>query len=331
MGRHPANSHHPAVIAEPRPPWGHKISCVVKYMRKYLFNKKALIFLGIFLVAGYLAYDHYFTLPFSRQQPVTEETPVKPEFTKFNVLLLGLDGRQGVNSRADTIIVASLDGSNNQARLLSIPRDTRVKIKGGWDKINAAYAYGGVELTRDTVSDFLGVPIDRYAVIDFVSLVKMVDAVGGIEVDVPVRMYVPLEGIDLKPGKQHLTGEQVLAYSRFRGTIEGDIDRARRQQEVVQILLQEALKAENLPRLAELVEIVKENVETDLSAKEMISLARIAPAVMDKGLSAQVLPGRNKKIDGIWYWEPDLATLDSLLDTAGNRQVAVLEDSSQKL
>ena len=81
------------------------------------------------------------------------------------------------------------------------------------DKINAAYAYGGLELTQQTVSDFLGIKLDRYAIIDFKSLVSLVDAVGGLEIDVPVRMYVPLEGIDLQPGLQHLNGEQVLALS----------------------------------------------------------------------------------------------------------------------
>lgn len=296
-------------------------------MRKLLFNK-VIIFLAIFLAVGYFAYDSYFTLPFEKPQE-QGEAQSKPEFGKFNILLLGLDGRQGVNNRADTIILATLDGETNQAQLLSIPRDTRVKIKGGWDKINAAYAYGGVELTRTTVSDFLGVEIDRYAVLDFNSLVKLVDAVGGIEVDVPVRMYVPLEGIDLKPGKQHLNGEQVLAYARFRGTIEGDIDRARRQQEVIQLLLQKVLKPENLPRIGQFIEIAKNNVDTDLTAKEMIALARIAPDVMEKGISTKVLPGKNKKIDGLWYWEPDLASIESMLAVPGHRQIATNTQSSE--
>lgn len=297
-------------------------------MRKLLYNK-VIIFLVIFLAVGYLAYDQYFTLPFNNRQ-TTENSQAQPEFAKFNVLILGVDGRQGLNDRTDTIIVASLDGKTEQAQLLSIPRDTRVKIKGAWDKINAAYAYGGLELTQETVSKFLGIQIDRYAIIDFTSLVKLVDAVGGIEVNVPVRMYVPLEGIDLKPGQQHLTGKQVLAYARFRGTMEGDIGRAKRQQEVIQLLLQKALKAENLPRLGQFVEIVKANVETDITTKEMISLARIAPDVMDKGLSTEVLPGKNKKIDEIWYWEPDLASIDALLEIANSRHLAVTQNNTKK-
>jgi len=263
----------------------------------------------IVLGFGYLGFDRYFRLPFD-QEPVAPiangQEEKESEFGKFNVLIMGLDGRQGVNDRADTIILASLDGENTKAQLLSIPRDTRVKIKGAWDKINAAYAYGGIELTSKTVSDFLDVEIDRYVVVNFNSLVKLVDEVGGIEVDVPVRMYVPLEGIDLQAGKQHLDGEQVLAYSRFRGTMEGDIGRVKRQQQVITLLLEEILRVQNFTQISQMIPIYKEDVDTDLTIKEMIALARIAPEIMENGIETQVLPGENKKIDGLWFWEPDM-------------------------
>lgn len=281
------------------------------------------------MAGGYLVYDSYFRLPFgdgSKTVGQEDKDNPRPDFDKFNILILGVDGRQGVNDRTDTIILASLDGATNEAQLLSIPRDTRVKIKGGWDKINAAYAYGGLELTQKTVADFLDVKIDRYAIVDFTSLVSLVDEVGGIEVDVPVRMYVPLEGIDLKVGLQHLNGEQVLAYSRFRGTNEGDIGRAKRQQEIIQLLLKKTVSSDNLTKIPKLVEIVKENVKTDMTAKEMIALARMAPDSLEKGISTKVLPGRNKKIDGIWYWEPDLASLDNLLEITGHKNVAAAGD-----
>lgn len=275
----------------------------------------AAFILFVILSIGYLAYDSYFKLP-SAPPPGAgseEEPPEEVAFGSFNVLILGIDGRAGVNDRADTIILASLDGEKKKARLLSIPRDTRVKVKGAWDKVNAAYAYGGIELTKETISDFLRVDIDRYVVVDFESLVKLVDEVGGIEVDVPVRMYVPLEGIDLEPGKKHLDGKQVLAYSRFRGTMEGDIGRAKRQQEVITLLAEEMLKPGNITRLPQLIPLFQEDVVTDLTVKEMIALARIAPETMEKGLLTQVLPGKNKKIDGLWYWEPDTEALGELL------------------
>jgi LCP family protein required for cell wall assembly len=271
----------------------------------------------IVLGFAYLAFDRYFRLPFDNEPvaPIADEQekPKESEFGKFNILIVGLDGRQGVNDRADTIILASLDGENTKAQLLSIPRDTRVKIKGAWDKINAAYAYGGIELTSETVSDFLDVKIDRYVVVNFNSLVKLVDEVGGIEVDVPVRMYVPLEGIDLQAGKQHLDGEQVLAYSRFRGTMEGDIGRVKRQQQVITLLIEEMLRVQNFTQISQMIPIYKEDVDTDLTIKEMIALARIAPEIMENGIETQVLPGENKKIEGLWFWEPDMSALDEIL------------------
>jgi len=280
-----------------------------------LKSKLIKIFLATALVISvcYLAYDIYFRLPAENPPPAGSKEEQKSEFDKFDVLILGLDGRAGINNRADTIILASLDGKKNEAQLLSIPRDTRVKIKGGWDKINAAYAYGGVELTRQTLAEFLNVGIDRYIVVDFDALVKLVDEVGGIEVDVPIRMHVPLEGIDLQPGKQLLNGEQVLAYSRFRGTIESDIGRIKRQQEVIQLLAQKMLSAQNLARLPQLISDFKDEVKTDLTVREMVALARLAPDALGNGINAQVLPGSNKKIDGIWYWEPDLNALANIL------------------
>lgn len=279
-------------------------------MRKYSIVKIALVVLLVF-AAGYVVYDNYFQLPFERtvkNSETSEET-----IDRFNILIVGLDGREDLNDRTDTIILATFDREKNEAQMLSIPRDTRVKVKGKLDKINAAYAYGGIDLTKKTVTEFLNVEIDRYVIVDFVSLVKLVDEVGGIEVDVPVRMYVPLEGIDLKPGLQHLNGEQVLAYSRFRGTIEGDIGRVKRQQQVITLLAEKLTSLKNIAQLTQLIPIYKEEVETDLSIKEMIALTRITPDVLDKGINTQVLPGANKKIDGLWFWEPDLSELDKLL------------------
>ncbi len=288
--------------------------------------KKVAAVVAVVLCLGYVTYDFYFRLPVKRAQTAEqkESAKLKVGFDKFNVLVLGIDGRENLNDRTDTIILASVDGKTSEAQLLSIPRDTRLKIKGSWNKVNAAYAFGGVDLTKKTISEFLDVTIDRYVVVDFNSLVDMVDEVDGIEVNVPVRMYVPLEGIDLKPGQQHLNGQQVLAYTRFRGTSEGDIGRAKRQQEVITLLAKKILSVSNLPQLPHLISIFREDVETDLSVKELVALARIAPDALDNGISTLVLPGKNKKIDEIWYWEPDVAALAKLLTIPITKAVALV-------
>ena len=102
---------------------------------------------------------------------------------------------------------------------------------------------------------------------------------------------------------------QVLAYVRFRDTKNGDIDRVERQQEAIKILLEKVLRTENISKLGQFVQIAQDNVKTDLTAKEMIALGRIAPEIMEIGIESQVLPGKNQKIDGLWYWVPDTCLL----------------------
>lgn len=268
-----------------------------------------------------MVYDLYFRLPSSSFPSVGDADPGTDEnliAKKFNILLLGLDGRAGLNDRSDTLILVSLDQENKKAQLLSIPRDTRVKVKGAWDKINAAYAYGGIDLSKRTVSDFLDVKIDRYVIINFDGLVKLVDKIGGIDVNVPVRMYKPLEGIDLEPGYQHLNGEQILAYSRFRDTKGGDLDRSGRQQEVLQLIAEKVLKENNISQITELVQIAKEDIETDLTVREIVALARLASPILENGLATKILPGSNKYIDNLWFWEPDLTSLEEILIISQN-------------
>ncbi|MGI6587897.1 MAG: LCP family protein [Peptococcia bacterium] len=285
------------------------------YLKRISFWSDIFLVLILFSLGLYMIYDNFFRLPSTTSFPpvVDFTTNEKLVFDRFNVLVLGLDGREGLNDRSDTLILVSLDEKNKKAQLLSIPRDTRVKVKGKLDKINAAYAYGGVDLSRETVSKFLGVNIDRYVIIKFDGLVKLVDQVGGIDVHVPVRMYKPAEGINLHPGVQHLDGKQVLAYTRYRDSKYGDLDRARRQQEVLQLLAAKILEKNSLPQLVEFINLALDEVKTDLSKRELIALARLASPILENGVTTKILPGQSKKIDGIWYFEADLTNLAEIL------------------
>ncbi|MBQ1469654.1 MAG: LCP family protein, partial [Schwartzia sp.] len=131
----------------------------------------------------------------------------KKEFTmlvakdKATVMIMGVDERADDAGRSDTLMFASIDPKKRQASLLSIPRDTRVKIKGyGWDKINAAYAYGGRRLTQSTVEDFLDTPVDHYISINTRAFPRIIDAIGGIDINVEKRMYYIDEWDDAVPG-----------------------------------------------------------------------------------------------------------------------------------
>ena len=123
---------------------------------------------------------------------------------KRNIVVMGCDIRKDDAGRSDTLFVVMMDKSDKKAALLSVPRDTRVKIKGhGWDKINSAFAYGGHKLTQETVQDFLGIRLHNYVVVDFQGFKGLVDAVGGVDINVEKRMYYydPYANfeIDLRP------------------------------------------------------------------------------------------------------------------------------------
>ena len=250
----------------------------------------------------------------SDEQQAEQEFANAGVFGQYNVLLLGIDSRvpRGLEAeiaanryRTDTIILATLDIKEKKAKLISIPRDTRVKINGRYDRINAAFVYGGVEMAKETVETFAGVPIDRTVVVDFTSLTKIVDTIGGIEIDVPVRMYRPTEDIDLQPGLQRLNGYDALAYSRFRGTSGGDIDRAGRQQEVINALIGEIISVKGITMIPSLYRTMEENMVTDIPLREFVTLGKLAPAVMRNGLETMVVPGQNKIIDEMWFWIAD--------------------------
>ena len=125
-----------------------------------------------------------------------------------HVMIMGVDSRIDDVGRSDTLMVASIDRTAEKAALLSIPRDTRVKIDGhGYDKINHAYAYGGHTLTQESVEDLLGVPVDHYIIIDTKSFERIIDAIGGVDIHVEKRMHYedPWDDygglvIDLYPG-----------------------------------------------------------------------------------------------------------------------------------
>lgn len=236
-----------------------------------------------------------------------------------NVMLMGVDRRADDVGRSDTLMVTSIDTDKNKAALLSVPRDTRVLIEGNYEKINHAYAYGGHKLTQQTVEKLLGVKIDHYILIDTRSFERIVNAIGGVDIDVEKRMYYedPWDDngglvIDLYPGEQHLDGDKAIQYVRYRDG-EGDIGRIGRQQKFMQAVLEKLITPEILPKLPKLVEEISAAVETDMSVSELISFAKDIKTLHDNGLTAQMVPGRPAYIEDISYWIPDIKKLRELL------------------
>ena len=235
---------------------------------------------------------------------------------KATIMIMGVDEREGDVGRSDTLMVATIDPVRNETSLLSIPRDTRVAIpRNGYDKINAAYAYGGEKLTQRTVEDFLGVRIDHYVIINTHAFQKIVDAIGGIDIDVEKRMYYedPWDDdggliIDLRPGLQHMDGKTAVTYVRYRDE-EGDIGRVKRQQKFMRACVDAVTTPAILPRLPGIISSVIDSVKTDLSVRQMLEFIGTLKESQAKGLRTEMVPGRPLYIDGVSYWIPDMAQL----------------------
>jgi polyisoprenyl-teichoic acid--peptidoglycan teichoic acid transferase len=208
---------------------------------------------------------------------------------RTNILVLGVGdpGHAGQNL-SDTMMVLSIDAKNHRVAQISVPRDLRVDIPGyGTGKINAANADGGPELAEQTVSNALNIPINYYVLTNFSGLKQMVDAVGGLDINVKERLYDPEYpcadnenescGIDIQPGLQHMDGTKALEYVRCRkGTCGNDFGRAERQQEVMNLLRQKAVRFDVLLNPSELTPVVsalRNGVKTDMGAVQLLQLA----------------------------------------------------------
>lgn len=252
---------------------------------------------------------------------------------KSTIMIMGVDAREDDVGRSDTLMIAAVDPKRNQASLLSVPRDTRVKIPGhSWDKINAAYAYGsaksgilgGEKLAQRTVEDFLGVNIDHYVVIDTHAFQKIIDAIGGIDIDVEKRMYYedPWDDdgglvIDLKPGMQHMNGKTAVTYVRYRDE-EGDIGRIKRQQKFMKACMDKVTSPAIIPKLPTVIKEVIGSVKTDLSFRQLLEFAGTLKEAQKNGLKTEMVPGRPLYISGVSYWIPDVEKLrTTLAETLG--------------
>lgn len=175
---------------------------------------------------------------------------------RTNVLILGSDSRGEDQGRADTIMVASYSTHDKTPKLMSIMRDTYVSIPMDnqeiqQNKINAAYAFGGAEKMRQTITNNFGIPIQYYAVVNFKSFPIIIDTLVPSGLSIDAEKTLDVEGTTIQQGPQKLNGNQALAYARFRKDEEGDFGRVRRQQQVMTAIMKDALKPTNLWRVPE--------------------------------------------------------------------------------
>lgn len=238
-----------------------------------------------------------------------------PDIGRMTMLLVGADERPklGDKGRSDTMILFFVNQRTKKAAFLSIPRDLRVRIPGhGTNKINAAFSFGGVELVRETIEQEIGVDIDAYAQANLDSFVKIVDQLGGVEIDVP-----DVEGrgrgmnyddnaddlhIHLRPGVQTLDGEDAMGFVRYRKG-DSDFKRSERQQQFLKAMAEQKLKLRNALDLAKVVPSALEAIETDIGWRKAVDLAWVVRDVRpDSLLMTSLQPYlRDTNIGGIYY------------------------------
>ena len=280
-----------------------------------------------------LAFSNFFVAISEMIKPAPEKIPVEtadedkpaeielPTLENLTyVLIMGVDEREDDFGRSDTIMVAQLDSTNDRLALLSIPRDTRVLIRGGYDKINAAYAYGGISLAKQTVEDFLDLEIDHYVIFNTSGLIKMLDAMGGIDIDVEKRMFYedPWDDngglyIDLRPGLQHMDGKTAMTYVRFRDW-EGDIGRVRRQQKFMHAVMEKIQSSQIVPRIPSLVAEVYRAVRTDLSVREILAIAgTVRNSREGSNFTTGVIEGDWQYLGDVSYLIPNEYSVDKVV------------------
>ncbi|GAB6088014.1 LCP family protein [Alkaliphilus crotonatoxidans] len=243
---------------------------------------------------------------------------------RINILVFGIDAdnpEKVEKRRSDTIMLLSVDGAGKNPVLLSIPRDTRVPISGrsSQEKINHSHAYGGPELLLETVEGLLGIEIDYYVRINYHAVEEVVDALGGVEIDVPMNMKYddpyddPPLHINIKKGLQVLDGKNAVHFLRFRkGYANQDLGRIEAQQQFVQALKDKVLSPSVIPKIPQLIDIFYSNVDTDLPKTKMLSLGTKLAGFNNEEMIKLTLPGTSKYIGNVSYYVADEAEVRNM-------------------
>lgn len=282
------------------------------------------ILIMLLLILGYIGLSFYKNLNNGFKES-TKTVQVDPNLTQFSVLVMGIDendsrakqGQTRDKSRTDALVYMAVNKDTKRMDMVSIPRDSLSLMRKRedesdlnsyfFDKINHAYAYGGVDGTIESVSNLLNVPVNFYIIINFKAFEKVVDSLGGVEVYVPFDMKEQnangeRDTINLKKGWHTLKGADALAFTRSR-YYDSDIDRGQRQLQVIHAVIDKAKSLGALTKINELIEIGGNNVTHNLSLSEIATIASIF-TTNDIDIVSHKIGGYDAQMEGVYYYYP---------------------------
>ncbi len=251
---------------------------------------------------------------FMKAMPQTQFT------SDLNVLVIGVDNKAKGSLRSDTMMIANINPYSKHIGVISVPRDSRIPVEGhGKTKTNHAYAFGGINLLRQSLAEYLGIPIPYYVELEIQGLKDIVDEIGGVELNVEKRMYyVDKAGdlyIDLYPGKQVLDGNKAVQYVRFRADARGDIGRVERQQHFIRAFGKKVLQVGFILRVPRIMARFASHVKTNVPSSQVATLALKVREAYELGhLEVATLPGHPQMIGGISYWIPNEQKVPKLIN-----------------
>ncbi len=222
---------------------------------------------------------------------------------------------------SDTMLLLRFNPRTEQLVVMSIPRDTRALVNGMLTKINEANLDGGPALTAESISDLLGgVAIDRYVRINVQGVEKLIDALGGVTVNVPQDMKYQDDSqhlyINLKAGEQTLDGDQALQFLRFRYDENGDIGRVQRQQMMMRAVIEQTLNPTTIARLPKILSVIQSHVDTNLSVEELVALVGYGSQTSRSDVQMLMLPGNFSSPADFSrsYWLPSYERIDAMVE-----------------
>lgn len=237
-----------------------------------------------------------------------------PKFEGYtNILVLGVDDSE--RQEADTILVLSFSNDTGNTRIIGIPRDTWITSRSNSGRIGTLYSWGGANLLVREVSKLLGIPIHQYIIIDMTTFTELIDVLGGLDIYVEENMDYEDEAaglyIHIEQGYQHLSGEDVQKYLRYRGEKLGDVGRVQRQQKFIKALYTKVLQLDTIPKLPAIADIFRNKMETSAEIFDSAHLANVLRKMSSDPPVTIMLPG-SENVDGAWV--PNIAEIEARIN-----------------